>query len=196
MKSVLQDYKYYLLMVLTLHGLVFTLGFQWQRSKSITFGTQYVSLLRAYVYEVHGVKAVSYKMQRDPLPSKRMTVSLPKVKKITASRRQKGYAESINQQRKGITKPLVKLIYNVIQNNKVTPQNALLMGEKGQVDIAFTITNDGKLDHIQIIKSSGYADLDNAATATIKRSSPIPKAKKYLNHSQRVEVIIHYGSGS
>lgn len=57
-------------------------------------------------------------------------------------------------------------------------------GRAGVVVVNFTITRQGRLVSRSIAKSSGHAELDSAALATIQRAQPFPPAPPGLNDPQ------------
>lgn len=68
-----------------------------------------------------------------------------------------------------------------IQENKKYPWQAKKENIEGIVEMQFSISGDGQLKDVNIIKSSGYSILDEEAVATIKRSAPYPEIKNRLN---------------
>ena len=48
------------------------------------------------------------------------------------------------------------------------PQKALLGDEQGQIEVAYTIGEDGTTTDLSVKKSSGFADLDNAALQAVR----------------------------
>jgi TonB family protein len=68
-----------------------------------------------------------------------------------------------------------------IQENKKYPWQAKKENIEGIVEMQFSISGNGQLKDVNIIKSSGYSILDEEAVATIKRSAPYPEIKNRLN---------------
>jgi TonB family protein len=71
------------------------------------------------------------------------------------------------------------LIVEIVRRNWYAemPMSAQ-MGEKGRVDIVFTILKDGSVPEIRLVGSSGKDPLDRAAVAGIRLSSPLPPLPK------------------
>lgn len=67
-----------------------------------------------------------------------------------------------------------KLIRSKIAENKNYPYWARKQGFEGQVYLSFCISANGFTEDIQILSSSGYKILDDAAKSTIKNASPFP----------------------
>ena len=61
-----------------------------------------------------------------------------------------------------------------IQQNINYPRLARTMGWQGKVVVEFTVSADGEITDLQIIKSSGFSALDQNALKTIKKAAPFP----------------------
>ncbi|HEY4918838.1 MAG TPA: energy transducer TonB [Xanthobacteraceae bacterium] len=61
-----------------------------------------------------------------------------------------------------------------LQLHKSYPPFALAHGETGVVELAFTIDREGHVISSKIVKSSGYAALDQETIATLQRAQPFP----------------------
>lgn len=61
-----------------------------------------------------------------------------------------------------------------IERNKSYPPSAQRRGEKGVVELAFAIDRDGHVLSSEVVKSSGYAALDQETLATVRRAQPFP----------------------
>jgi protein TonB len=55
------------------------------------------------------------------------------------------------------------------------PPLARKMGWRGQVNLAFTVLEDGSVRDVRVVNSSGYALLDHNAVETVQRAAPFPK---------------------
>ena len=80
---------------------------------------------------------------------------------------------------KGLVKELyVKVNFHNIQNdiqNKISyPRLARKMGWEGKVVVSFMVGEDGRVQNVHIVKSSGFSALDKNATATIRKAAPFP----------------------
>ena len=65
-----------------------------------------------------------------------------------------------------------------IEKNKVYPNSAKRLNQKGKVYVTFTISKDGQITNIKISKSSDFGKLDEAALkifVDISTIEPIPK---------------------
>jgi protein TonB len=54
------------------------------------------------------------------------------------------------------------------------PRKAQRAGISGQTKVRFIICANGQVRAIEVVKSSGYAILDNDAIKTVKRAAPFP----------------------
>ncbi|HOG18555.1 MAG TPA: energy transducer TonB [Syntrophales bacterium] len=55
------------------------------------------------------------------------------------------------------------------------PQTARKMGWSGQVKIAFIVFEDGGVNDVNVVESSGFGLLDRNAVETVKRVAPFPR---------------------
>jgi protein TonB len=62
-----------------------------------------------------------------------------------------------------------------ILRSLVYPLVARRMGWAGRVKVAFTVLEDGNVEDISVIESSGFTVLDKNAIETIKKCCPLPK---------------------
>ncbi|HEY1544572.1 MAG TPA: energy transducer TonB [Xanthobacteraceae bacterium] len=65
-------------------------------------------------------------------------------------------------------------IVTQIERNKSYPPAARAHGQKGVVDLAFSIDREGHVISGRIVKSSGYVALDQETLATLRRAQPFP----------------------
>lgn len=61
-----------------------------------------------------------------------------------------------------------------LERHKSYPPVAREHGEKGVVELAFSIDRDGHVLSSRIVKSSGYPALDQEAIASVRRAQPFP----------------------
>lgn len=52
------------------------------------------------------------------------------------------------------------------------PPSSIRKGEQGKLRINFTISNDGELESVEVVKSSNYPPLDDAAVTAIRLAAP------------------------
>lgn len=68
-----------------------------------------------------------------------------------------------------------------IEKNKVYPNSAKRLNQKGKVYVTFTISKDGQITNIKISKSSDFEKLDEAALKILVDISTIEPIPKELN---------------
>lgn len=68
-------------------------------------------------------------------------------------------------------KSKIELVWNY-------PQIAVMRGEQGTVHLKFTIVEDGNLEDVQLIKSSGYPVLDEEVIRAVRTAAPYPPLPK------------------
>jgi len=62
-----------------------------------------------------------------------------------------------------------------ITRNILYPEMARRMGWCGQVKIAFVVREDGGVNEIRVVDSSGFGVLDRNAVETVKKTAPFPR---------------------
>ncbi|MXW53083.1 MAG: energy transducer TonB [Gammaproteobacteria bacterium] len=62
--------------------------------------------------------------------------------------------------------------------------------EEGKAGVTFRVFADGRVDSIQLTKSTGYAELDEEALSMVKRASPYPKFPNSLNRRGVTELEV------
>lgn len=65
-------------------------------------------------------------------------------------------------------------VFKQLQLHKSYPPFARAHGEQGVVELAFSIDREGHVISSKIVKSSGYAALDQETMATVQRAQPFP----------------------
>ncbi len=66
-------------------------------------------------------------------------------------------------------------IRNTIVNNLTYPRAARRKGWEGTVKVSFVVNEDGGVNNIRVLMTSGFEVLDRDAVETIRRCSPYPK---------------------
>ncbi len=72
------------------------------------------------------------------------------------------------------------------------PSTARLNGWEGKVVLRVTLKSNGDLEHVAIVKSSGYESLDNAAIEAVRRACPLHMKHQITTPNVVVNVPIHY----
>lgn len=81
---------------------------------------------------------------------------------------------TIEAQKNGYIKRHFLYIRDMIMQNLSYPMIARKMGWSGRVVVAFTILENGCVEDIKIVKTSGVDCLDKNAIETIKKTAPFP----------------------
>jgi protein TonB len=77
------------------------------------------------------------------------------------------------------------------------PKPAGMRGEQGTVRIKFAIHKNGNITDIQVVRSSGYPDLDNEAVRALKSMGGVPLPDSYELNVLRVDgYFIYYLGGA
>jgi protein TonB len=66
------------------------------------------------------------------------------------------------------------VIQRRIEGAKIYPDAARRKGLEGTADVRFRIGPDGSAQAVEVVRSSGHPELDEAARQTIHRAAPFP----------------------
>ena len=98
-------------------------------------------------------------------------------------------------QNAGNNKPiseLIAMLHAAIQKQQHYPASALQMGREGSAIVGFTLFPNGIIDHLEIVKSSGTATLDEAAMAAVHDALPFKGIDKYLSIPQNYQLTVAF----
>jgi protein TonB len=82
-------------------------------------------------------------------------------------------APRLSARHESLKQRYIKVLLKRIHQKKHYPRRARRHREEGGVLVSFVIGQTGYISNIRVSRSSGYADLDKAATKTIERVSPL-----------------------
>ncbi len=91
--------------------------------------------------------------------------------------------------------PLVESRYDVAAFNNPKPPYPLAVrrqGAEGRVVLRAQVLENGRCTEVRIVHSSGHAQLDASALATVRRWRFVPAMRAGTPVSSRVEVPIHF----
>ena len=77
-------------------------------------------------------------------------------------------------------KEILTLLHDAIANAQIYPDEAHVLNQEGVVKIGFILHPDGRLSNIEVLQSSGFQTIDNAALSTLNHLSPLTFASLYL----------------
>ena len=84
--------------------------------------------------------------------------------------------------------PVLTQIKQAIDSNLLYPHRARMMREEGAAIVQFTYTRQGQLRRLRLLRSTGSAELDDAAKQTIIRASAsFPQVKE--DYTLRLPII-------
>ena len=66
-------------------------------------------------------------------------------------------------------------IKKIIEKNIKYPPMARRMGWQGKVVVSFIVCSNGEVENLQVVESSGHAQLDKNALQAVKRVEPFPR---------------------
>lgn len=73
---------------------------------------------------------------------------------------------------------------------KKYPKTSRRAKEEGKAEVTFTVFADGRVDSIQLTKSSGHDELDQEALQMVKRAAPYPKFPNSLRRRAVTELQV------
>ena len=132
-------------------------------------------------------EAVAVLPAERPAPTKPPPVDQPRlskkppVKPQAAKPRPQKPPSQASQQSRVSRAPTVSLerwqarVLAWINRYKRYPPGARARGEEGMVRVAFMIDGAGRVQSVRVIRSSGNAELDAAASEMVRRASPVPQ---------------------
>ena len=85
---------------------------------------------------------------------------------------------------------LTKLLHGAINRYKRYPTAALRMAWQGTASVRFLLQQDGRLESLTLVHSSGYNALDRAALQAVQNISPFEPAQRYLDSAQTFKVDV------
>lgn len=88
---------------------------------------------------------------------------------------------------------LRSLLHTALDQHFIYPAFARRNGWEGQVDVLVRLDQEGRLNAVRIVRSSGYSILDEDALLTLQRIGTIPEARSWLRgYSYDMQLPILY----
>lgn len=87
---------------------------------------------------------------------------------------------------------LLRLLNREISAGRRYPRIARRQGREGTATVAFQLHPNGRIDSIDIIRSSQFEPLDRAARAAVQAIEPFSAAGSYLRQSQSFRVDVQF----
>lgn len=89
--------------------------------------------------------------------------------------------------------PYLRKVRQKIERVKKYPSVARRLGVEGTVHVKFTILSNGKVEGVEVARSSGHKTLDKAAVLAIKNATPFPPFPKTIRReSLRIELPLAF----
>jgi len=66
------------------------------------------------------------------------------------------------------------IVFGLLERSKHYPETALQRGARGRAVVGFSLDDEGRVVNLELLKSSGEADLDVESLALVDRASPFP----------------------
>ena len=85
---------------------------------------------------------------------------------------------------------LIALLHAAIQKEQRYPTAALAMQREGRVTLMFTLLTNGRIEHLQLLQSSGTKSLDDAALAAVNEALPFKKVEKYITRAASYQIDV------
>ncbi|MBU0580954.1 MAG: energy transducer TonB [Candidatus Margulisbacteria bacterium] len=100
-----------------------------------------------------------------------------------------GEGKVFNPKAGALAKDYLGKILQKIEENKTYPLGAQEKKREGIVKLGFVLLKNGSIKKLQILKSAGYTELDQAASEAIKRAQPFPAFSKDIIENSLTIVI-------
>lgn len=91
-----------------------------------------------------------------------------------------------------IPQPLLDILHQATGENLVYPKIAADFNEMGMVGVGYTISPNGQISQVKLIKTSGYDILDQAALDAIHAMSPVKNVSAYLDKPKYIAAYIEF----
>ena len=85
---------------------------------------------------------------------------------------------------------LVNYLFTQIHQHYHYPDDAAAMDEQGVSIVTFTLLPSGVIQHVQVLHSSSYELLDQAAVAAIRDAAPFTQAHRFIQQQQSFSLPI------
>jgi protein TonB len=126
------------------------------------------------------------KEEKKPPKKKVLVATAPERAERIAPRQSAATVGAVSNSRVSIQSYAASIIRPHILRYYNFPASARAKHQEGTVVVTFTITRQGRLTARNISKSSGYAELDGEALATLQRAQPYPPPPQDLTQQQFV----------
>ena len=107
----------------------------------------------------------------------------------TAAQEEQQAASALAARRNRLWSAFQIEVYSALERHKIKPR----VGRVGEVLLQITVAPSGELVSHEVLKSSGVAELDKAAVASMERAAPFPAIPPEVS-SQPLTLIVpfHY----
>lgn len=92
----------------------------------------------------------------------------------------------------GMRNIFLQKLHDAIAKVQYYPDAAAELGQHGNVEVAFVLTQQGDIVNERVVSTSGFSSLDGAAIEALKRIASFPLAKKYLKHDEYFSLVISF----
>lgn len=82
------------------------------------------------------------------------------------------------------------ILHQAIDRHKQYPLVALRMRLQGTARIRFHLFEDGRVEDVTLLQTSGYQSLDHSALRAVKSIAPFTPAREYLSNDEHFDVDI------
>ena len=95
-----------------------------------------------------------------------------------------------SQQDEQLPVKFTRILHAAIDQQKHYPLAALRMRQQGTARIRFRLFEDGRVEEITLLKTSGYQSLDRSALLAVQNIAPFTPAREYLHDDKQFFVDI------
>lgn len=87
-------------------------------------------------------------------------------------------------------KKFSSMLHQAIDSHKHYPVVALRMRQQGTARVRFRLFEDGRIEDVTLLQTSGYQSLDHSALHAVESIAPFTPAREYLSNDEQFYVDI------
>lgn len=87
-------------------------------------------------------------------------------------------------------KKFSSMLHQAIDSHKHYPLVALRMRQQGTARVRFRLFEDGRIEDVTLLQTSGYQSLDHSALHAVESIAPFTPAREYLSNDEQFYVDI------
>lgn len=181
--------KYLFTLTLVGHLLfLFSLGIMFHSSREINLG-EIKPIINSYNYQE---SSFSKEKITPALAIKKQIIVHSQLHRSRILNKEKTISRVMQEGKPKQIAELLALLHAEIQAQQHYPDRAVQMEYTGSVTLAFLLFPNGLIEHLKVVKPSGFNMLDDAAVNAINSALPFKGVEKYLHGPQEYQITISF----